>query len=239
MTNPYYDNQDAGAKFLSGELARGTDVDAKFDAVEAGFDAAEIAIDDAATAADAAKTAAEAAQTAAEAAQTAAETAQTNAETAETNAESAQTAAEAAQTAAETAQTNAETAETNAEAAEALAQKWAEEAEDVEVDTGLYSAKHWAAKASGIVSDLYTYTTTATSKAIIDRERCAVTASGQTITLPTAAAALECWVSVGNFDDTQINPNGATIMGQSDNRTINTAYATVGLYCDGSDWRAF
>lgn len=239
MTNPYYDNQDAGAKFLSGELARGTDVDAKFDAVEAGFDAAEIAIDDAATAADADRIAAVAAKVAAESAQDLAETAQTASETAQGLSEAARDASVTAKGLSEAAQTNAETAEMNAEAAEALAQKWAEEAEDVEVETGLYSAKHWAAKAAGIVSDLYTYTTTATSKAIIDRERCAVTAPGQTITLPTAAAGLECWVSVGDFADTQIDPNGATIMGQPDNRTINTAYATVGLYCDGSDWRAF
>jgi hypothetical protein len=75
-----------------------------------------------------------AAVAAAEAAQAAAETAQTNAETAETNAE--------------TAETNAETAETNAVAAEAKAEKWADETEDVEVETGKYSAKHWAAKAA-------------------------------------------------------------------------------------------
>lgn len=36
--NPYYDNADAGERFVEGELARGQDVDAKFDAVEDGFD---------------------------------------------------------------------------------------------------------------------------------------------------------------------------------------------------------
>jgi hypothetical protein len=90
---------------------------------------------------------AETAQTAAETAQTAAETAQTAAEAAQAAAETAQTNAETAETNAETAETNAETAETNAEAAEAKAEKWAEETEDVEVETGKYSAKHWAAKA--------------------------------------------------------------------------------------------
>lgn len=82
----------------------------------------------------------------AETAETAAETAQTGAETAETNAETAQAAAETAQAGAETAETNAETAEAGAEAAEAKAEKWADEEEDVEVETGKYSAKHWAAK---------------------------------------------------------------------------------------------
>ncbi|MBU4566992.1 MAG: hypothetical protein KKE29_19925 [Proteobacteria bacterium] len=59
----------------------------------------------------------------------------------------AQAAAEMAQSAAETAETNAEAAQTGAEAAEAKAEDWANEAEDVEVETGLYSAKHYAAKA--------------------------------------------------------------------------------------------
>lgn len=239
MTNPYYDNQDAGGKFLSGETASGTAVDAKFDAVEAGFDAAEIAIDAAAAAADADRIAAEAAKTAAETAQGLAETAQGLAETAKTGAETAQGLAETARTGAETAQGLAETAKTGAETAEALAQQWAEEAEDVQVETGLYSAKHWAAKAAGIVSDLYTYTTTATSKALTNRERCVVTADGQTLTFPTAAAGLEVWIRVGNFTGTILDPNGATIMGQSDNRTVNQAYATVGFFCDGTDWSAF
>lgn len=66
-------------------------------------------------------------------------------------AEAAATAAGLAQAAAELAQTAAELAETNAEAAEALAQRWAEEDEDVEVETGAYSAKHWAAKAQAAV----------------------------------------------------------------------------------------
>ena len=93
----------------------------------------------------AAKSAASAA--AALVAQGAAEDAQTAAETAETNAETAQTAAELAQTNSETAQTAAELAETNAETARDKAQDWAEEDEDVEVETGEYSAKHWAKKA--------------------------------------------------------------------------------------------
>lgn len=76
-----------------------------------------------------------------------ADAAKTAAEAAQTAAEAAQTAAEAAQTAAEDAQTGAEAAETNAAASETKAQAWAEEDEDVEVEAGQYSAKHWAAKA--------------------------------------------------------------------------------------------
>lgn len=74
-----------------------------------------------------------------------AETARTGAETAETNAQTAETNAQ-------TAQSNAETAESNAQGHESKAQQWAEEAEDVEVETGKYSAKHWALKAiSGVL----------------------------------------------------------------------------------------
>ena len=79
-----------------------------------------------------------------------AETAQTAAELAETNAETAQTAAELAQTNSETAQTAAELAQTNAETARDKASDWAEEAEDVPVETGpdQFSAMHWAIKAA-------------------------------------------------------------------------------------------
>ncbi len=41
----------------------------------------------------------------------------------------------------------ASTSATNALASKEKAEKWAEEAEDVEVETGKYSAKHWSAKA--------------------------------------------------------------------------------------------
>jgi hypothetical protein len=57
-------------------------------------------------------------------------------------------AAEDSKVAAQLAETNAETAETNAEAAEVLSEKWAENPEDVAVETGKYSAKHHALKAS-------------------------------------------------------------------------------------------
>jgi hypothetical protein len=45
----------------------------------------------------------------------------------------------------------AQLAETNAETAEALAEQWANEDEDVVVDSGKYSAKHYALKAEAIV----------------------------------------------------------------------------------------
>ncbi|BCD59635.1 SBBP repeat-containing protein [Nitratiruptor sp. YY08-10] len=49
---------------------------------------------------------------------------------------------------------NAATSEANAANSELKAYKWAEEAEDVEVETGKYSAKHWAIKAQAAVATL-------------------------------------------------------------------------------------
>lgn len=68
----------------------------------------------------------------------AAATSETNAATSEANAA--------------TSESNASTSETNAAASAALAEDWAEEDEDVEVTTGKYSAKHWAAKAEDFAS---------------------------------------------------------------------------------------
>ena len=57
------------------------------------------------------------------------------------------------------------THKTNAETAEAKAEDWADANEDVEVETGKYSAKHWSAKAEGHSSDAEGFATDAeTSK---------------------------------------------------------------------------
>lgn len=61
-------------------------------------------------------------------------------------------AAAASETAAATSATNAATSATNAAASEDLAEKWANEAEDVVVSGGLYSAFHWAQKAAALVT---------------------------------------------------------------------------------------
>jgi len=149
--------------YAENALAAQVGAEAADNAAEVAQAAAELAETHAETAetnAVTAKNAAETAQTAAELAETGAQTAQSAAETAETNAETAQTAAELAEThaaasesAASTSETNAAnsesaaaTSETNAAASEAKAEKWAEENEDVEVEAGKYSAKHYAAK---------------------------------------------------------------------------------------------
>ncbi len=58
--------------------------------------------------------------------------------------------------AAETAKENAATSEVNSANSKAKAAKWAEEEEDIEVETGKYSAKHWSEKARKIVEDVGT-----------------------------------------------------------------------------------
>lgn len=109
------------------------------------------------TAAETAETAAETAKTASEAARDAAQSSQTAAAASETNAGgSASTAATSATNASNSASAAA-TSAANAANSEAKAQDWAEEAEDVEVETGQYSAKHHATKAAASAAAAATF----------------------------------------------------------------------------------
>lgn len=84
----------------------------------------------------------------------------------------------------------------------------------------------------------FTDTSTSTDKTLADRERCTVTAAGQTITLPaspvTGAAVV---ILVGDFDDTVIARNGSTIMGLSENLTVDVPNVGVTLVFNGTTWR--
>ena len=75
-------------------------------------------------------------------------TSESNASTSESNALASASAASTSATSAATSESNAATSESNALTSENKAQQWAEETTDVEVETGLYSAHHWADKAS-------------------------------------------------------------------------------------------
>ena len=94
---------------------------------------------------------------------------------------------------------------------------------------------------TGISGNVFsTVTSTATSKTVINREYCAVTASGQTITLPASpSAGDEVIISVGNFTDTVIARNGSNIMGLAENITVDVAYVAMDLvYIDATrGWR--
>ena len=102
-----------------------------------------------------------ASETAAGLSEAAAALSESNAATSESNASDSETAAALSEsnasdseTAAALSETNAGTSETNAAASEALAEKWAEEVEDTEVETGKYSALHWAAKAEDFATSI-------------------------------------------------------------------------------------
>jgi hypothetical protein len=78
----------------------------------------------------------------------------------------------------------------------------------------------------------YSITTTAINKTLANRERCTVTASGLTITLPaTPAAGSEVSITIGgSFTNTVVARNGSNIMSLAENMTIDKADATVTFY---------
>jgi len=87
----------------------------------------------------------------------------------------------------------------------------------------------------------FTVTTTAVTKGTVNHERCTVTASGQTITLP--ASPQPGWevtiIIAGTFTDTIINPNGLRIMSDTSNFIIDRGNVAVTLfYVDATrGWR--
>lgn len=99
------------------------------------------------------------------------------------------------------------------------------------------SHTHTIANVTGLQTSLdgklynYTTTTTGTSKTLANRERCTVTAAGQTITLPASpAAGWEVSISVGAFVNTTVARNSQNIMGLAENMAIDKANVTVTLF---------
>jgi hypothetical protein len=83
-------------------------------------------------------------------------------------AEAAAAAALVSENNAATSENNADTRETNAQLAEDKAEAWAEEDEDVEVETGKYSAKHWSAKAEQTAASINVGTAIGDLVALVD-----------------------------------------------------------------------
>jgi len=87
----------------------------------------------------------------------------------------------------------------------------------------------------------FTVTTTAVSKGTVNHERCTVTASGQTITLPASPQpGWEVTIAIaGTFTDTIIARNSANIMSLAENMTIDRGNVAVTLfYVDATrGWR--
>jgi hypothetical protein len=83
---------------------------------------------------------------------------------------------------------------------------------------------------SGLQSLYDVVSTTATSKTLVNREFCTVTAAGQTITLPASpTAGNEVVISVGDFTSTVIGRNSQNIMGLAEDMNINVVNSTVNL----------
>jgi hypothetical protein len=83
---------------------------------------------------------------------------------------------------------------------------------------------------SGLNSIYDVVSTTATSKTLVNREFCNVTAAGQTITLPASpTAGNEVVISVGDFTNTVIGRNSENIMGLAEDMTIDSPDAAVNL----------
>lgn len=101
--------------------------------------------------------------------------------------------------------------------------------------TYTFSGRTWTWNGTGwalVANSFYTISTTATSKTLTNLERCTVTASGQTITLPaTPSAGWEATVSIaGTFTDTVVARNGSNIMSLAENMTIDKGNISVTYY---------
>lgn len=104
--------------------------------------------------AEAARSGSEAARDAAVTARNTAQSAASTATTERTAAQTARTGAETARSGAEAAQSAAQAARSAAELARDKAQEWADKPEDSAISPGVFSARHWAAKAMSAANAL-------------------------------------------------------------------------------------
>lgn len=83
----------------------------------------------------------------------------------------------------------------------------------------------------GVPQD-YTVTTTGVSKTLVNRERCTVTASGLTLTLPASPSpGWEVGITVaGTFTNTIIGRNSSNIMSLAEDLTLNVSNGSITLY---------
>ena len=171
MTSKYYNP--SGKEVSDGDVAYADDLNTINSAIDSAFQLADTDISGMVADVEYWATAAEtsATEAAADAVQTAADRVQTGLDRT-----SATSSANSATSSASSASTSAGTATTKA----ALAEQWAEEAEDVEVTTGKYSAKHWAAKAA---ADAGLQTLTGTGVDNTDPNNPVITITKSTISL--------------------------------------------------------
>jgi hypothetical protein len=166
-----------------------------------------------------------------------AQSAQTTANSIAGTASSALTTATAANATAATANTNATNAVNTANSISAVAT--AALPKSGGTMTGLITFANGQTITGYLPS--FTVTTTAVTKGTVNHERCTVTASGQTITLP--ASPQPGWevtiIIAGTFTDTIIARNSENIMSLAENMTIDRGNVAVTLfYVDATrGWR--
>jgi hypothetical protein len=235
-----------GNALEAGDLTSGSFFTAVYNATSGKFQLLQVSdaeLDAYLTAAAASAAAALASETAAGASETAAAASEAAAGASETAAAASETAAAASETAAET-------------ALDTFTDIWlGVKASDPSTDNDgdplaagmfyhnstsnlsrVYDGSQWY----DVTKGAYTFTSTAINKTLVNLERTTVTASTKTITLPASPdAGYECWVTVGNFIDTEVAGNGETINGSGSNYTISSANAVVGFVYSGSDWTAY
>lgn len=83
-----------------------------------------------------------------------------------------------------------------------------------------------------------TFTFTSVNKTLEVNEKCLVSESGKTITLPASPSeGDQVGVIVEDFTDTIVARNGSTIMGLSEDLTINKENASVDFVYIDEDWK--
>ena len=157
-----------------------------------------------------------------------AQSAQTTANSIAGTASSALTTANAANATAATANTNATNAVNTANSISAVAT--AALPKSGGTMTGLITFANGQTITGYLPS--FTVTTTAVTKGTVNHERCTVTASGQTITLPASPqAGWEVTIIIaGTFTDTIIARNSENIMSLAENMTIDRGNVAVTLF---------
>jgi hypothetical protein len=92
-----------------------------------------------------------------------------------------------------------------------------------------------------VTSPGFSATTTAINKTLANLERCLLTATGLTITLPASPAngSIVSIMTNSTAISTTVGRNGSTIMALAEDMTIPLANASVTLLYVNSDWRLF